>query len=91
MALGDGLAIGVFAIADTHDFDQVVTLFAIDESPGTHAEAEHGLIKAHELFEVARLALQETIKGLEQSESGVAVNGSKVGAGFNGPANAFSN
>lgn len=36
---GGRLAVSVFTVADTHNFDGVVTLFEIDETPGADPEA----------------------------------------------------
>ena len=79
------MPIGIFAISDSDHFDGVVAVFALDKSPIADTEAKEARIEAFELFDVAGLCLEKTVKRLQQAQRGVAVDGTEIGAPLGRP------
>jgi hypothetical protein len=79
------LAVGFAAVAHANDFNGVVALIAVDESPGADPVAQQRRVEAFELFYVADAGFQKSVEGFEKPEGCVAVDGADIGTGLGGP------
>lgn len=87
---GGGLAVGVFAIADAGDFDEVVGEVAEDDAVVLSAESVEGRLDALEALDVAFFGGEESGQGAKNLDCDGLREGAEFGFGLIGEGDALS-